>query len=174
MIGFYKIVKKYDKTLNEATLEAFMGTMNRQPFCTSNELSQMLEVITSYVSRDKLIEWERFASERTQKSDDEIFPAVRVAGIVISILVFLITSQAPLLTTADASAKKCLSLLMFAMSMWVTEAIPYFATAMLIPPLVVFMGVLKDGNGKLMNTEASALFVLSHMFNHTSVSQYLV
>ena len=28
--------------------------------------------------------------------------------------------------------------------LWVTEALPYFATALLVPPLVVFLDILDD------------------------------
>ena len=56
-------------------------------------------------------------------------------------------------------------------SLWITEAIPYFATALLIPALVTFMGVLKDPErpGMPMSTDMAATFVLNHIFNHMTM-----
>lgn len=169
-IGFYKIVKKYDKSFGESTLKNWMLTMNRQPFYTSNDPQIMIDTITEIVSRDKLIEWERFDSERQKMTDDELFPSVRVTGLLFSLLVFIVSLFLPIIPFADGPARRCLSLLLLSMSMWVTEAIPYYATAIMIPPLVVFMKVLKnDKTHNLLNVDESAEFVLSHMFNHTSM-----
>lgn len=35
-------------------------------------------------------------------------------------------------------------MLVFVTTLWVTEALPYFATALLVPPLVVFLNILND------------------------------
>lgn len=35
-------------------------------------------------------------------------------------------------------------MLVFVTSLWVTEAVPYFATALLVPCLVVFLHILND------------------------------
>jgi phosphate transporter len=55
--------------------------------------------------------------------------------------------------------------------LWITEAIPYFATALLIGPLVCFMSVLKDTTvaHKILPANLAATFVLDHMFNHTTM-----
>ncbi len=39
-------------------------------------------------------------------------------------------------------ANNCMSLVVLTVSLWISEAIPYFATALLVPPLVVFLGNL--------------------------------
>lgn len=39
-------------------------------------------------------------------------------------------------------------MLVFVTSLWVTEAIPYFVTAMLIPVLVVMMDIMEDSHGR--------------------------
>ena len=63
-----------------------------------------------------------------------------------------------------------MSLLLLVVSLWITEAIPYFATALLIPVLVVLMGVLKDekDHTKMLSADAAAQFVTSRLFNHTT------
>ena len=40
--------------------------------------------------------------------------------------------------------QRCLAMLVFVTTLWVTEAVPYFATALLVPPLVVFLQILDD------------------------------
>lgn len=47
-------------------------------------------------------------------------------------------------------------MLVFVTSLWVTEAIPYFVTALLIPVLVVLMNVMADSNG----SECGVFFLL--------------
>ena len=81
--GFYKIIKKYDKImevrfmilisiskepntkihfrdntcLQEETLEEWMKMIDKQPFATTPEPLQLMDVVTSLVSRAQLIEW---------------------------------------------------------------------------------------------------------------------
>lgn len=57
------------------------------------------------------------------------------------------------------------------MCLWITEAIPYFSTALLIMPLVCFMSVLKDTTDakKILPANLAAAFVLDHIFNHTTM-----
>ena len=51
-----------------------------------------------------------------------------------------------LLVTAvgEEVQQRCLAMLVFITMLWVTEALPYFATALLVPPLVVFLEILND------------------------------
>eukprot|EP00981_Chlorochromonas_danica_P001007 scaffold233_cov174-Ochromonas_danica.AAC.47 len=169
--GFYKIVKKYDKMMGENNLEAWMRTIDQQPFSNNSEPIQLMEIVTSLVSRDKLIEWERFATEQQLKSTDDIFPSVHFLGLLLSASVFIVSLSVPYIIPNDPAASRCLSLLLLVVCLWITEAIPYFATALLVPILVTVMGVLKDPNNasKLMSSEESATFVLDHIFNHTTM-----
>jgi phosphate transporter len=168
--GLIKIIKKYDKILEKSTLDGWIPTIERLPFATSPEPLQLMEIVTNYVSRDKLIEWERFATEAQSKTNDDVIPAVRLQGLIFSVVVFVISLVVPMVSPSDPAASKCMSLLLFTICMWITEAIPYFATALLIPPLVVFLKVLKDDKNPLipMSTENAATYVLNHMFNHTT------
>lgn len=168
--GFYKIIKKYDKVMGESTLEHWMPTVERQPFATSTEPLQLIEVVTGLVSRDKLLEWEMLATEQQTKVTDDIFPAVRWHGLFISLAVFLVSLFVPIVSPDDQAACRCMSILLLAVSLWITEALPYFATSLLIPVLVTTMGVLKDKNdpSKILSAEAAAQFVCSNIFNHTT------
>jgi phosphate transporter len=168
--GFYKIIKKYDKVMGETTLETWMPVVERQPFATSTEPLQLIEVVTGLVSRDKLLEWEMLATEEQMKVTDDIFPAVRWHGMFISLTVFLVSLFVPIVSPEDPAACRCMSILLLAVSLWITEAMPYFATALLIPVLVTTMGVLKDKSdpSKILSSEAAAQFVCSNIFNHTT------
>ena len=169
--GFYKILKKYDKTMEERSSEVWMPVVDRQTFAKAIEPAQLMDIVTSLVSRDKLLEWERFATEQSNRSLDDIFPSVRIVGLSISVLVFAASLFIPMVTPNDPVASRCMSLLLFVIGLWVSEAIPYFATSLMIPALVVFLGVLKDAQDptKPMSTELAAQFVLNHIFNHTTM-----
>lgn len=184
--GFYKIIKKYDKILQESTLEGWMKTIECQSFAHAAEPVTLMDTVTSLVSRDKLIEWERFATEQQslKSAMDDIFPAVRLPNLAISLLVFVVLLSMPSVIPYDPAASRCLSLTVFVVMLWITEAIPYFATGLLVPILVVLMQVLKYNNyttssstssssttssNGLMSNEDAAQFVIDHLFNHTTV-----
>ena len=157
--------------MEESTLESWLPLVERQPFAKVTEPLQLMDIVQSLVSRDKLLEWDHFATDKQNQSMDQIFPAVRLSGLIISILIFLVSLAVPLVNTNDEAASRCMSLLLFVISLWITEAIPYFATALLIPCLVTFLGVLKDTEDptKIMDPELAASFVLNHIFNHTTM-----
>ena len=174
--GFYKIIKKYDKVMEDDSMGTWMPLVDRQAFAKASEPEQLMEIVGSLVSRDKLLEWERFATEQGGPSRDEVMPSVRLTGLVFSLVIFAASMFVPMVTGAqggasDPSASRCMSLLLLVVGLWVTEALPYFATALMIPALVVFLGVLKDTQdpSKTMSTEAAAQFVLNHIFNHTTM-----
>lgn len=169
--GFYKIIKKYDKVMGESNVENWMRTIDRQTFSNQTEPIQLMDTVTSLVSRDKLIEWERFATEQQMKVSDDIFPSVRFSSLTISVALFIVSLFLPIGESNDPAASRCLSLTILSVCLWVTEAIPYFATALLVPVLVVLMRVLKSPSNPthLLSAEESATFVSDHMFNHTTV-----
>ncbi|ORX50527.1 Sodium/sulfate symporter [Hesseltinella vesiculosa] len=61
----------------------------------------------------------------------------------------------------------CFALLIFAAVMWATEAIPLYATSMLIPFLVVLLGVMRNPDGSPMTASAASKAVFSSMFSGT-------
>ena len=105
------------------------------------------------------------------KSSEDIFPAVRGRGLLISACVFAVSIAMPSITPDNKAASRCLSLLLLIVCLWITEAIPYFSTALLVPPLVTFMGVLRDSTDAkaVLPANLAAAFVLEHVFNHTTM-----
>lgn len=85
--------------------------------------------------------------------------------------------------------QRCLAMLVFITLLWITEAIPYFATALLVPPLVVFLQILGDKSNpdnalpaskrskslasqfhkSLFPLEKAAKKVMSLLVNHTTI-----
>lgn len=51
-------------------------------------------------------------------------------------------------------------MLVFVTSLWVTEAIPYFVTALLIPVLVVLMDIMVTADGEYYDKPCTALCML--------------
>ncbi len=128
--------------MNKSNLETWKDKIKLQPFVTSNEVSDLLDLVTNIVGRGKLLEWEIYAKEELHKTNDSIFPKVKFVSLGISVLFLLISLYFPI-TETRTPASNCFSLLIFAVSLWVSEALPYYTTALLICPLVVFMGVLR-------------------------------
>ena len=131
--------------MNENISDEWFVVIKTQRFVNStDELNDLLFSITNLVSRDKLIEWERFAKEKQDTLyDNSIFPAVKPLGLIISITIFslsLLTGYpsfySEITNDVDHQASRCMSLLLFVVSLWITEAVPYFATSITIPVLV--------------------------------------
>lgn len=170
--GFYKIIKKYDKMIDELpkAMQIWMPLVHKQPFTETREPTELMERIAQYVSRDKLLEWESFATEEAAKRGDNVIPSVRVGPLLVSIGLFLASMHLELIAPPDPCADRCLSLVVLVVSLWVTEALPYFSTALLILPLTVFMAVFKDPVHPEMplGRDKAADRVMHSVFNHTS------
>ena len=151
-------------------MKIWMPVVNKQPFAETNEPRVLMERISRLVSRDKLIEWEVFATDEATKSMDDIFPSVRFGGLGVSVMLFVLSTKMGLTESISPCAERCLRLVLLVVSLWVTEAIPYYATALLILPLVVLMEVFRDKvNPEMpMEREKVAHEVMNSIFNHTS------
>lgn len=60
-------------------------------------------------------------------------------------------------------------MLVFVTSLWVTEATPYFVTALLVPVLVVLMDIMESSDGGDKDRKKAAKTVLGHMVDHTTI-----
>jgi phosphate transporter len=178
-------VKKYDKAMNEQQLpQKWQQIIDSQPFSQIDDVDRLLDKINSLISRDKLLAWELTAHEQRIAQADalkSVFVSVRMYELVFAVCVLLFTLFVlPLnsaYTIADPASARCLSLLAFVVCLWITQAIPYFATALLVPVLIVVMRVLKDPKcicpaGQMcectMAPEAAAEYITGSMFNHTT------
>ncbi|KAI8883859.1 SPX-domain-containing protein [Backusella circina FSU 941] len=90
---------------------------------------------------------------------------ISMTGFLVSVILYIILMCVD--TMGQYEASKCLALLVFAAVMWASECIPLFATAMLIPLMVVPMHLVKDSNGNVLDATSAAKLVFSSMFNDT-------
>eukprot|EP00904_Undaria_pinnatifida_P009467 jgi/Undpi1/5650/HiC_scaffold_2.g00924.m1 len=160
--GFRKIVKNF--------LEKLQG----HKFYQSKAAESLLERVQGLVSRDKLLDMKRHAQlAHMDASDKSIFPAIKGDRDMSLLDVFPVVV---LLLLLRVLLLLCLRMLVFVTTLWVTEAVPYFVTALLIPVLVVLMDIMENSDGGATGREreeegrrASAHVVLSYMVDHTTI-----
>eukprot|EP00752_Nemacystus_decipiens_P001911 g1841.t1 len=168
--GFRKIVKKYDKTMGTDFLGSFLERLQKTEFYQSKAAETLLERVQGLVSRDKLLDMKRHAElAHMDSAEKAIFPAIKFPPLVLSLLLFWVMSTFPPDLDRNPHASRCLTMLVFVTSLWVTEAIPYFVTALLIPVLVVLMDIMEDSDGGDRDRKRAAKSVLGHMVDHTTI-----
>ncbi|KAI9247403.1 SPX domain-containing protein [Helicostylum pulchrum] len=88
-----------------------------------------------------------------------------IFGFLLALTVYIVLMYIDTMNQKEAS--KCLALLLFAALMWAFECIPLFATAFLVPLLVVPMHICRDGNGNILPASDAAKLVFKAMFSDT-------
>lgn len=86
-------------------------------------------------------------------------------GFGIALLIALAIFIWPRYVTVEAN--RCFALLMFVVVMWITEALPLFASSLMIPPLAVLLNLLRDEGGEALPANQAASRLLSVMFQGT-------
>ncbi|CAM0137316.1 unnamed protein product [Umbelopsis sp. WA50703] len=98
------------------------------------------------------------------------FPVTK--GLFTSVICFLIALAAFIIfLTVNVFGSRpenyCFALLIFAAILWATEAIPLYATAMLIPFLIVPLQVMRNADGSIMSAANASSAVFASMFSST-------
>ncbi|GET90247.1 sodium/sulphate symporter, putative [Leishmania tarentolae] len=89
--------------------------------------------------------------------------------IFVGAALFLVVKQLPVLKE-DPAAHNCLALFVFIITLWITEAIPFFCTAMLIPLLAVPLRIVMDPTTHESATATVASqIILGKLFNHVQI-----
>ncbi|KAI8987280.1 SPX domain-containing protein [Mycotypha africana] len=88
-----------------------------------------------------------------------------LVAFLFSILLFVILLCVD--TFGNRQENYCFALLMFAAVMWATEAIPLYATSLMLPFLIVPLGILKNADGTAMTAKNAASTVFHSMFSGT-------
>ncbi|CAH0488076.1 unnamed protein product [Peronospora farinosa] len=170
--GFRKIVKKFDKTVKSHTQEAFMKRLTNERFYASNDIDKLLDRVFGLTSMDKLEagNMER-RMQRMQGDQNSLFRKVKLVPFGISVALFVFLLLVRVTPKGEDVQQRCLAMLVFITTLWVTEALPYFATALLVPPLVVFLHILNDKAhpDTLLTAKQSAKEVMSMLVNHTTI-----
>lgn len=174
--GFRKIVKKFDKVGETKHLPGFMEKLEKYKFYHNKTPEQLVKRCQCLVSRDKLLEMQQLAEAmgrgEADTDQERLFPSVKPVQLVFSIVVCLLVRYIRPLGPGHEHPGRCLTILALATSLWITEAIPYFVTALMIPILVVMMGVLPvegESPHATMPVQKAANAVLGQMVNHTTI-----
>ncbi|KAI8972505.1 SPX domain-containing protein [Pilobolus umbonatus] len=96
------------------------------------------------------------------------FPSEQVnsaLAFLFSVVLFIVLLSVN--TWGEKHENYCFALLIFAAVMWATEAIPLYATSLMIPFLIVPMGILRNSDGTEMAAKAAAKSVFQSMFSGT-------
>jgi len=164
--GFRKIVKKWDKVIGEHTMEQFVVNLEQQNFAGPAAKAEK-ERVEALCSLEILVALQR----KEQHLEDVATQGtlrVRWKRVGISLVLLGLAACVPLF---QGHARRCFCLLVFVTSLWISAAFPYFATALMIPPLVVFFRVYPNPTHPELDKEASqvATQVLGSLIDHTSV-----
>ncbi|KAI8149664.1 Sodium:sulfate symporter transmembrane region-domain-containing protein [Fennellomyces sp. T-0311] len=145
--AFQKITKKWDK---------ITGGRLRNTYCKN----QVDNAHPFQPARTQEIETAMRLIEQIRQTVN------RICSFLLGVIVYAILMSIDTMNNKPAS--KCLALLIFVAILWAFESLPLFATAYLIPLLIVPMDIIRenDGHGH-MSAENAAKAVFSSMFNGT-------
>lgn len=175
--AFTKIVKKYDKTMEESNLRLWSSTVEKQSFSVSSEPTQLMEVVSNMVNRQTLLEWDILSMRSYGPSrKSKLFPGVKVSMVALSVTLYAICCNLSVVSNPDnivseLASNRCLAVVVLVISLWVSEALPYYATSLLIGPLTILTDCFTDPSNPhlVLHREDSAKMVMGHFFNHTSI-----
>ncbi|EAN80069.1 sodium/sulphate symporter, putative [Trypanosoma brucei brucei TREU927] len=89
--------------------------------------------------------------------------------VFLSAALFWILMFFPILES-HPSAHNCVALFGVIISLWITEAIPFFCTAMLIPIIAVPLGIITDpATHRVASTTVASRIILSRMMDHVQI-----
>ncbi|ETK85453.1 hypothetical protein, variant 3 [Phytophthora nicotianae CJ01A1] len=149
-----------------------MERLANERFYASNDIDELLDRVFGLTSRDKLEagNMER-RMRRMQGDQNSLLRKVKIVPFCISVALFVFLLLVRITPKGEDVQQRCLAMLVFITTLWVTEALPYFATALLVPPLVVFLHILNDKAhpNNLLTAKQSAKEVMSMLVNHTTI-----
>lgn len=124
-----------------------MKSLEKERFYESNELEECIERVFHLTSKDKLEAGNMERRIRKLQGDQHsLLRKVKFVPFTIALVLFVLLLMVRITPKHHQVQQRCLAMLAFVTTLWVTEAIPYFATALLVPPLVVFLQILNDKN----------------------------
>eukprot|EP00640_Fibrocapsa_japonica_P000966 CAMPEP_0113945436 /NCGR_PEP_ID=MMETSP1339-20121228/45883_1 /TAXON_ID=94617 /ORGANISM="Fibrocapsa japonica" /LENGTH=810 /DNA_ID=CAMNT_0000951017 /DNA_START=58 /DNA_END=2491 /DNA_ORIENTATION=- /assembly_acc=CAM_ASM_000762 len=171
--GFRKILKKHDKVLGTNLEQMTMSSIDKMGFVTITEPLQTLQDrVEGMVSRDLLLQLQKQAGEQvgTDPSSQPFFRSVKPWAVALATVTFTLLLCFEFMECPTVEAHRCLAMLAFLTIMWLTEAIPYFATALCIPILVVMLRIMEDEDSNTLdNAEGVARKVLGLMVNNVTI-----
>ena len=162
-----KATKKVEKSVHGVKVKhlALASVERRQLFDRVGELQTMIQLV-------KLEYGRRYRTHLDQSEDVEIVAKPRwqpnLRMIMLAVAIFVVVLWMPLGLAPEAH--NCLALFSLIITLWITEAFPYFATALLIPLVAVPLQVLRDPDTRHpAEASAAAHLLLSKMFENVQI-----
>lgn len=176
------------------TMEALKGQLTRietifaDAFCGGNRtiaLRQMKTHLRDQVTFERNTVWKDMIRQERRTHDTKLiepkvikkykipFTKYQLSAPLVHQLIFLTIAIVAfiVLLCVDCFGQKqedyCFALLIFAAIMWATEAIPLYATSLMIPFLIVPLGILRNPDGSQMAAKAASKAVFQSMFSGT-------
>lgn len=176
--GIRKIVKKLDKHAGgEPRQPSMIARLAQEPFYVSmHELDEWVAELERLCGHPEAVRRLRVTAKRSCSPEAAITVTPRWGAMGLSAAVSLVlTLVYPLIDAEEEQhvhERRCASVLVGIIMLWLTEALPYFVTAMLVPVLVVVGRVIPEAadssNGTLprgtMPANGAAKLLLSAMF----------
>ncbi|KAI9498068.1 SPX domain-containing protein [Zychaea mexicana] len=158
-------------------------------FCdghTQRAVRQMKTHLRDQVSYERNTVWKDMVSQERQiygahinepKAPEKVyripltkfdFPAKQLGNVLrflLALIVFVVLVNVNIFGSTEES--RCFALLIFAAMLWATEAVPLYATSLLIPFLIVPLGVMRNEDRSHMPAPAAAKEVFASMFSGT-------
>ncbi len=158
--------------------EAFVGRLDTQPFRDLSQLNALLANLEDLYTRlnCRRPNQDVFSSQamlRGVKREVDNPPEEEESGstvgwfyILLALAVGVTILLLPILPH-DSRAKSCAALLGMITVLWVTEAVPFFVAALMIPFMAVLLGILADANGTPLEADKASKAAFGFMFNDT-------
>ena len=179
--GFRKIMKKYDKQTGEdGHQEEMIARLQQEPFMAGlqelEELQRKEEKLFDKITiarggelkeargKLKLI---RAEVEQPPEQDEGEHSSIRPHYVLLALTVYFLLLFIPILPPEQERAQRCAALLSLITILWVTEAIPFFVSALCIPFLVIVNSILADDTGQPLSAEKASKAAFGSMFNDT-------
>eukprot|EP00760_Papus_ankaliazontas_P025777 PhM_4_TR2872/c0_g1_i1/m.54953/K14430/PHO87_91; phosphate transporter len=164
--GIRKVMKKFDKNLGTKESSAILSYADATPF-------QMRRGDVDRIREDIEREYHAEFNEPLQKYGELEVPSgqwhVKWRWLVVSFFVMMAILAMPLFPSRP-TAHRCLAMISCILTLWLTEAIPFFCTAMFIPLLAVWLDVLTDPQtDQTLSAVQSAHILLMKVFGPTQV-----
>jgi phosphate transporter len=177
-----------------ATMDALKSQLTRienifaRAFCNGNHtiaLRQMKTHLRDQVTFERNTVWKDMVRQERKAYDTKVIEASDIktykvpfinyrirSGLVWQLVSLLVATVALIvLLEVDCFGQKqenyCFALLIFSAIMWATEAIPLYATSLLIPFMIVPMGILRNADGSVMTAKAASKSTFSAMYSAT-------
>ena len=180
--GFRKIMKKRDKqTGEEGNQEEMMARLQGEEFRQTDELRQLLNreeelyhrihLAKGGDMRESISQLRAIKKEVDEPNEEEEHGHTstqwRVAFLILAFFTYFVIFFIPILPPSQERAQRCAALLSLITILWVTEAIPFFVSSLLIPFFVIVTRILADEQGETLSAEKASKVAFGAMFNDT-------